>query len=101
MRSIETRPGPRDRALAVFLAGSLFPINALPTFLMWFATILPITHALALMRYGLLSDSSELHDIWRLSNATTMASLSLVVVAMFAAALSAISVRVFARAALH
>jgi ABC-type polysaccharide/polyol phosphate export permease len=46
-----------------FLAGSLFPINVLPKFLMWFARILPITHALALMRYGLLSDSSGLHDI--------------------------------------
>ncbi len=84
-----------------FLAGSLFPINALPTFLMWLARFLPITHALALMRYGLLSDSSGLHDIWKISNAPIMASLSLVVVAVFAAALSAISVRVFARAALH
>ena len=62
---------------------------------------LPITHALALMRYGLLSDSSGLHDIWGMANATTMASLSLLVVAVFAAALSAISVRVFAHAALH
>ena len=84
-----------------FLAGSLFPISALPTFLMWIARCLPITHALALMRYGLLSDSSGLHDIWGMANATTMASLSLLVVAVFAAALSAISVRVFAHAALH
>jgi len=84
-----------------FLAGSLLPINALPTFLMWIAKCLPITHALALMRYGLLSDSSGLHDIWGMANATSMASLSLLVVAVFAAAFSAISVRVFARAALH
>jgi ABC-2 type transport system permease protein len=84
-----------------FLAGSLFPISALPTFLMWIAKCLPITHALALMRYGLLGERSGLHDIWGMANATTMASLSLLVVAVFAAALSAISVRVFARAALH
>jgi len=84
-----------------FLAGSLFPISALPTFLMWIAKCLPITHALALMRYGLLSDSSGLRDIWGMANTTTMASLSLLVVAVFAAALSTISVRVFARAALH
>jgi hypothetical protein len=36
-----------------------------------------------------------------MSDVTTMASLSLVVVAVFAAALSAISVRVFSRAALR
>ena len=84
-----------------FLAGSLFPIDALPTFLMWFARVLPITHGLALMRYGLLSDASGLHNIWGMSNATTMASLSLAVVAVFAAALSTISVRVFARSALR
>jgi ABC-2 type transport system permease protein len=84
-----------------FLAGSLFPINALPTFLTWFARILPITHALALMRYGLLSDSSGLHDIWGMSDVTTMATLSLIMVAAFAAVLSTVSVRVFARAALR
>ncbi len=84
-----------------FLAGSLFPINALPTFLLWFARFLPITHALAVMRYGLLGDSSGLHNIWGMSSVTTMVSLSLLVVAVFAAALSTISTRVFAHAALH
>ena len=42
-----------------FLAGSLFPITALPTFLTWFARFLPLTHALALVRYGLLNDSER------------------------------------------
>jgi ABC-2 type transport system permease protein len=84
-----------------FLAGSLFPIDALPTFLMWFARLLPITHALAIMRYGLLSDPSGLRHIWGMSSASTMASLSLLVVGVFAAVLSWISVRVFARAALR
>src|SRR5947208_12053809 len=33
-----------------FLAGSLFPISALPGFLEWFARFLPLTHGLALVR---------------------------------------------------
>src|SRR6267142_2032269 len=56
-----------------FLAGSLFPIDALPTFLMWFARLLPITHALAIMRYGLLGDPTGLRHIWGMSSASTMA----------------------------
>src|SRR5882762_6522143 len=55
-----------------FLAGSLFPIHALPLGLTWFARFLPLTHALALMRYGLLGDSSGLHTIWKMSNPTSM-----------------------------
>ena len=81
-----------------FLAGSLFPITALPRFLAWFARILPLTHALALMRYGLLGDTAGLHNIWGMHEAITMAMLSLLVVAAFAVALSLVSVRVFTRA---
>jgi len=84
-----------------FLAGSLFPIGALPVVLTWVARFLPLTHGLALMRYGLLGDSSGLHAIWKLSDATAMAGLSLGVVALFAAALTAVSIRVFTRAALR
>jgi ABC-2 type transport system permease protein len=83
-----------------FLAGSLFPITALPGFLAWFARFLPLTHGLAVMRYGLLGDSSGLHDIWRLSDPGLMAALSLGVVALFALALTVVAVRVFARSAL-
>jgi ABC-2 type transport system permease protein len=84
-----------------FLAGSLFPINALPGFLAWFARLLPLTHGLALMRYGLLGDRSGLHNIWGMGSATTMAALSLAVVALFGAALIAVSIRVFTRAAMR
>jgi ABC-type polysaccharide/polyol phosphate export permease len=84
-----------------FLAGSLFPISALPGFLAWFAKFLPLTHGLALVRYGLLGDSSGLHSIWSMHSATMMAALSLAVVAAFAAALTVISIRVFNRAALR
>jgi ABC-type polysaccharide/polyol phosphate export permease len=92
-------------ALAIvpwFFAGSLFPIVALPVALTWIAKVLPLTHALALMRYGLLEDDGAgLHDIWGLSNTTAMAALSLAVLAVFAGTLTALSVRVFTRAAVR
>jgi ABC-2 type transport system permease protein len=82
-----------------FLAGSLFSIAAMPVGLTWVARFLPLTHALALMRYGLLNDPAGLHSIWRMSNETGAAALSLLVVAFFAAAMTVVAVRVFARAA--
>jgi len=84
-----------------FLAGSLFPIDALPGFLTWFAKILPLTHALALVRYGLLGDGNGLHAIWHMHSETAMAALSLGVVAVFAAVLSVVSIRVFSSSAVR
>ena len=84
-----------------FLAGSLFPIGALPGFLTWIARFLPLTHALALVRYGLLGDAAGLHSIWHLSNTVLMAGLSLGVVAAFAAAFTTVAIRVFTRSALR
>ena len=43
-----------------FIAGSLFSITALPVGLTWVTKFLPVTHALALMRYGLLLDDARL-----------------------------------------
>jgi ABC-2 type transport system permease protein len=83
-----------------FFAGSLFPISALPAGLAAVAKVLPLTHALAVMRYGLLDGrATGLHDIWGMTNATAMASLSLAVVAAYAALLLTLSIRVFSRAA--
>ena len=83
-----------------FLAGSLFPISALPAGLTVVAKVLPNTHVLALLRYGLVDRSGQgLHDIWGMSNTTAMAALSLTVIALFAVALTAASIRVFTRAA--
>jgi ABC-2 type transport system permease protein len=82
-----------------FLAGSLFPITAMPEGLTWVARVLPLTHALAVMRYGLLGDSSSLHAIWRMHDATVSAALSLLVVALFALLLTRVAIRVFTRAA--
>jgi hypothetical protein len=50
------------------------------------------------MRYGLLGhNASGLHDIWGMSNATAMATLSLAVVAAYAAVFAAIALRTFRR----
>ena len=93
---------PAVAILPWFLAGSLFPIHALPAGLAAFAKVLPLTHALAIMRYGLLDrHATGLHDIWGMSSPTGMATLSLVVVAAWAVVLSAASVRVFAKSAVH
>jgi ABC-2 type transport system permease protein len=84
-----------------FLAGSLFPITALPSALTWLAKLLPLTHALALMRYGLVRDAGGLHDIWGSGDATTAAALSLAVVSSFALVLAAAAIRVFTRSAVR
>ena len=93
---------PAVAILPWFLAGSLFPIHALPGFLAAFAKVLPLTHALALMRYGLLDQhATGLRDIWGMTSATGMAALSLAVVTAWALALGIASVRVFGRAAVR
>jgi len=85
-----------------FLAGSLFPLTALPGWLAAVARILPTTHTLALLRYGVLGHgSSGLHDIWGVSNTTTAAALSLLVLAGWAALATAASIRVFKRSAVR
>ena len=83
-----------------FLAGSLFRITALPVGLAGIARVLPTTHVLALLRYGLVDRNGEgLHDIWGVANTTTDALLSLLVLAAWAALATIASLRVFHRAA--
>src|SRR5437870_667565 len=63
---------------------------------------LPLTHALALMRYGLVDRrGTGLHDIWGMHSNTAMAGLSLAVVVAFALVMIAVSVRVFTRSAVR
>jgi ABC-2 type transport system permease protein len=91
---------PAVAILPFFLAGALFPIGAMPAALTAIAKALPLTHALALLRYGFIDPSGQgLHDIWGMSNVTVEAWLSLAVVAVFAAALTAISIRAFKHSA--
>lgn len=92
---------PAIAILPWFLAGALFPIDALPAFLTWVARFLPLTHGLALMRYGLRGDATGLHAIWGLSDPTAMAAASLGVLAGFALLLSVAAVRVFSRSAVQ
>jgi len=83
-----------------FFAGALFPIGALPGALTAFAKVLPLTHAMALMRYGLVDPrGTGLHDIWGMGDTTLEAWLSLAVVTVFAVALGAVAVRAFTRSA--
>jgi len=90
-------------ALAIvpfFFAGALIPITAMPRGLAAFARLLPATHALALMRYGLLGgNATGLHQIWGTHDTTVMAALSLTVVAAYGVVLTFVAVRAFARAA--
>ena len=85
-----------------FLAGSLFPLTALPGWLAAVARILPTTHTLALLRYGVLGHGGTgLHDIWGIGGSTAEAALSLLVLAGWAALATAASIRVFKRSAVH
>jgi ABC-2 type transport system permease protein len=89
---------PAVAILPFFLAGALYPIGAMPGPLTAVAKVLPLTHALALMRYGLIDPHGKgLHDIWGMHNVTLEAWLSLGVVAVFAVAMMAIAIRAFSR----
>jgi ABC-2 type transport system permease protein len=91
---------PAVAILPFFFAGALFPIHVLPGALAVFAKVLPLTHALALMRYGIVDHrGTGLHDIWGMSNTTTEAWLSLGVVVLFAAAFITLAIRLFKRSA--
>jgi ABC-2 type transport system permease protein len=82
-----------------FFGGSLFPITSLPHWLADVAKALPLTHALALFRYGLTSTSGSqaLHNIWGMHSAAAMASLSLGVVALYALVIFGVAIRLFTK----
>jgi ABC-2 type transport system permease protein len=83
-----------------FFAGSLFPVSALPWALEGVGRVLPLTHALALLRYGVVGgNATGLHDIWGMSSPTTMAALSLAVLAVFATLSTTAAVKVFTKSA--
>ncbi len=93
---------PAVAILPFFFAGALYPISAMPGALTTIAKFLPLTHALALMRWAFIDPSGQgLHGIWGMSNVTTEAWLSLAVVAAFAVAMTTIAIRVFSRSAVR
>jgi ABC-2 type transport system permease protein len=93
--------GPLIPAIGVtpyFLAGALYPLSVLPAGLQQTAYVLPWTHAVALIRYGLMEHNpSGLLDIWGVGNELTAALLSLAVLGLMAAASLALAARVFVR----
>jgi ABC-2 type transport system permease protein len=83
-----------------FFAGSLFPITSLPHWLDAVAKVLPLTHALALFRYGLTGPSGTraLHNIWGLQSAPEMAALSMAVLVAYAFVIFNGAIRLFTKA---
>ncbi len=57
-----------------FLAGSLFPITALPAWLAWVARVLPTTHVLALLRYGAVPSVGMASGLMRATTISTSAT---------------------------
>jgi ABC-type polysaccharide/polyol phosphate export permease len=93
---------PAIAILPWFFAGALFPIGALPGALTALAKVLPLTHAMALMRYGFADPKGTgLHDIWGAGNTTVEAWLSLAVVTLFVGAFVAVAIRAFTRSAVN
>jgi ABC-2 type transport system permease protein len=92
---------PAIGATPYLLCGALYPIATLPDGVRQFAWVLPWTHAVALLRYGLIGpDAANLDQIWHLDSAPLMAGLSLAVLAAFAGLMVAIGMRAFRRATL-
>ncbi|MFL5823390.1 MAG: ABC transporter permease [Solirubrobacteraceae bacterium] len=91
---------PAVAILPFFLAGALYPIAAMPGVLTAIAKVFPLTHALALMRYGFIDPGGKgLHDIWGMHSVSAEAWLSMAVLALWAIALTVVSIRAFARSA--
>jgi ABC-2 type transport system permease protein len=93
---------PAVAILPFFLAGALYPITAMPVVLRTIAKFLPLTHALALMRWALVDPTGRgLQDIWGRGNVTVEAWLSITVLVAFACAMAALAIRVFTRSAVR
>jgi ABC-2 type transport system permease protein len=96
--------GPLIPAIGVtpyFLSGALYPLSVLPAGIEQVGLVLPWTHAVALMRYGLMDGTNPgLHDIWHLGSDPLMAVLSTTVLLAYAGFLLTLAVRTFKRTTL-
>jgi len=93
--------GPLIAAVGVtpwFLSGAIYPLAALPLGVKYLAYLLPWTHAVAIMRHGLMQGTDPgLDSIWGMRSTGAMAALSLAALLIFAIATLALAVRVFDR----
>lgn len=91
---------PAMAIIPFFLAGSLFPITAMPAWLAAISKVLPVTQALALFRYGITPRAgvTALHNIWGLHDATIAATLSMLILALYALVLVSGAIRLFTKA---
>jgi ABC-2 type transport system permease protein len=78
------------------LCGAIYPLSALPAGVVAVADVLPWTHAVALLRFGLMGGSaSGLEEIWHLHSTWGMALLSLAFLAAFTSATVTLALRAF------
>jgi ABC-2 type transport system permease protein len=78
------------------LCGAIYPLAALPPGVKLLADVLPWTHAVALLRFGLMGGgASGLEQIWHLHSVWAMALLSLTVLIAFAALTVSLALRAF------
>jgi ABC-2 type transport system permease protein len=90
---------PAIGATPYLLSGAIYPITTLPAGIQQAAWLLPWTHCVAVLRYGLLGDrASGLGDLWPGSNTTAMALSSLALLAIATAVTQTLSHRRFAAA---
>lgn len=92
---------PAIGATPYLLCGALYPIATLPDGVRQFASILPWSHAVALLRYGFIGDhAAQLDQIWHMHSNAATALLSLGALAVFAGLMVALAMRAFRRATL-
>jgi ABC-2 type transport system permease protein len=78
------------------LCGAIYPLAALPDGVLQLADLLPWTHAVALLRFGLMGGgASGLEAIWHLGSEWAMALLSLAFLVAFASAMVLVALRTF------
>jgi ABC-2 type transport system permease protein len=96
--------GPLIPAIGVtpyFLSGALYPLSVLPAGVQQVGLLLPWTHAVALMRYGLMDGTNpRLDDVWHLGSEPLMAVLSTLVLLVYAVLMLTLAVRTFRRTTL-
>jgi ABC-2 type transport system permease protein len=96
--------GPLLAAVGVtpwFLSGAMYPLAVLPDAVKYLAYVLPWTHAVAIMRHGMMQDTdSGLGEIWGMHSEIAMAMLSVGALAAFAGVTLALALRVFNRSSI-